>query len=167
MGDYTRPSRATQRSSSFEREIYARGARSSPPLAPNQALGRRRASTSRALYQRDASRYDGKPTERGQQLPPKTNPLHRRPHPGITPGGRATAQQARERERRSSRRFSDGLPRVWTRVRSPRWKSVPGRRRDLSTRPSGPSCPLSPYPRKGLVYHPCEAKAQLVRYCLL
>lgn len=126
---------------------------------PNQALGRRHASTSRALYQRDASRYDGKPTERGEQLPPKTNPLHRRPRPGDNTRGRARAQQARERERRSSRRFSDGLSRVWTRI--------PGRRRDLSTRPSGPSCPLSPYPRKGLVYHPCEAKAQLVRYCLL
>lgn len=64
----------------------------------NQALGRRRASTSRALYQRDASRYDGKPTERGEQLPPKTNPLHRMPRPGDNTRGRARAQQARERE---------------------------------------------------------------------
>lgn len=87
---------------------------------------------------------------------------------GITPGGeREPSRPERESGAHPAVSQMDYPVRVCTRIPSPRWKSVPGRRRDLSTRPPGPSCQLSPHPRKGLVYHPCEAKAQLVRYCLL
>lgn len=64
---------------------------------PNQALGRRHASTSRALYQRDASRYDGKPTERPAAPPENESSSPQASSRGEHPG--ASESPAGQRER--------------------------------------------------------------------